>query len=95
MKKTKSKPETEPQLEAGASFVWMFKPQFAGLVERGEKLQTVRPPPKRMPKSGDKISLGNILKAADLAMYQSKVAGGNSISLDWYEYGSLFILSLP
>jgi len=35
----------------------MFKPQFAGLVERGEKLQTVRPTPKRMPKPGDKISL--------------------------------------
>ena len=35
----------------------MFKPQFAGLVECGEKLQTVRPVPKRMPKPGDKISL--------------------------------------
>jgi hypothetical protein len=35
----------------------MFKPQFAGLVERGEKLQTVRPIPKRMPKTGDRISL--------------------------------------
>jgi hypothetical protein len=35
----------------------MFKPQFAPLVERGEKLQTVRPTPKRMPKPGDKISL--------------------------------------
>ena len=35
----------------------MFKPQFAGLVERGEKLQTVRPTPKRMPKPGDRISL--------------------------------------
>jgi len=35
----------------------MFKPQFAGLVERGEKLQTVRPMPKRMPKTGDRISL--------------------------------------
>lgn len=34
----------------------MFKPQFAWLVERGEKLQTVRPVPKRMPKVGDKIS---------------------------------------
>ena len=40
-----------------ASFVRMFKPQFAGLIERGEKLQTVRPTPKRMPKPGDKISL--------------------------------------
>jgi hypothetical protein len=40
-----------------SSFVRMFKPQFAGLVERGKKLQTIRPTPKRMPKSGDKISL--------------------------------------
>lgn len=40
-----------------ACFVRMFKPQFAGLVERGEKLQTVRPTPKRMPKTGDRISL--------------------------------------
>jgi hypothetical protein len=37
----------------------MFQPRFAGMVERGEKLQTVRPTPtpKRMPKPGDKISL--------------------------------------
>ena len=40
-----------------ASFVRMFKPQFAPLVEAGTKLQTVRPTPKRMPKAGDKISL--------------------------------------
>ena len=35
----------------------MFKPQFAPLVESGEKLQTIRPTPKRMPKAGDYISL--------------------------------------
>jgi hypothetical protein len=40
-----------------ASFVRMFKPQFAPMVEAGTKLQTVRPKPKRMPKPGDKISL--------------------------------------
>lgn len=39
------------------SFVRMFKPQFAALVESGAKCQTVRPTPKRMPKPGDKISL--------------------------------------
>jgi hypothetical protein len=39
------------------SFVRMFKPQFAGLVEAGTKVQTVRPTPKRMPEAGDKISL--------------------------------------
>jgi hypothetical protein len=38
-------------------FVRMLRPQFAELVERGIKLQTVRPVPKRMPKSGDALSL--------------------------------------
>lgn len=37
--------------------VRLFKPQFATLVEYGEKLQTVRPIPKRMPKRGENISL--------------------------------------
>ena len=40
-----------------SSFVRMFKPQFAPLVESGIKLQTVRPTPKRMPRAGDRISL--------------------------------------
>lgn len=31
----------------------MFKPQFAGLVSSGAKLQTVRPIPSRMPCAGD------------------------------------------
>ena len=46
-----------PAASCSSSFVRMFKPQFAGSVERGEKLQTVRPIPKRMPQPGDKISL--------------------------------------
>lgn len=37
--------------------VYLFKPQFAPLVESGAKLQTVRPTRKRMPKPGDRISL--------------------------------------
>ena len=37
--------------------VRMFKPQFAPLVLSGEKCQTIRPTPKRMPKAGDRISL--------------------------------------
>ena len=40
-----------------SSHVRLFKPQFAGLVARGEKLQTVRPTPQRMPAVGDSISL--------------------------------------
>lgn len=39
------------------SFVRMFMPAFAQMVECNEKLQTVRPRPKRMPRPGDKISL--------------------------------------
>lgn len=41
----------------GFCHVRMFKPQFAQLVLSGEKCQTVRPTPKRMPKPGDRISL--------------------------------------
>lgn len=37
--------------------VRMFKPQFAPRVENGQKKQTVRPRPKRMPKIGEDISL--------------------------------------
>lgn len=40
-----------------SAFVRLFKPQFTGLVLSGEKCQTVRPVPKRMPKPGDRISL--------------------------------------
>lgn len=40
-----------------SAFVRLFKPQFAGAVLSGEKCQTVRPVPKRMPKPGDRISL--------------------------------------
>lgn len=40
-----------------AHFVRLFKPRFAALVEAGEKWQTVRPTPKRMPRAGDTISL--------------------------------------
>lgn len=36
-------------------FVRMFKPTFAPLVEKGSKLQTVRPTPRRMPRAGDII----------------------------------------
>jgi hypothetical protein len=39
------------------SFVRMFMPQFAPLVESGVKPHTVRKTPKRMPQPGDLISL--------------------------------------
>jgi len=37
--------------------VRLFKPQFAPKVASGEKRQTVRPTPKRIPYLGDRISL--------------------------------------
>lgn len=44
-------------MSAPDSFVRMFQPRFAALVEAGVKCQTVRPTPARIPKPGDKISL--------------------------------------
>lgn len=40
-----------------ARFVRLFKPRFARLVESGEKTQTIRPLPKRIPRRGDTLSL--------------------------------------
>lgn len=39
------------------TFVKMFMPRFAPLVENGSKNQTVRPMPTRMPVSLDRVSL--------------------------------------
>ena len=50
-------PEALHAASCYASFVRLFKPQFAHAVASGKKCQTVRPTPKRMPKPGDKISL--------------------------------------
>lgn len=36
--------------------VRLFKPRFAALVKSGQKRQTIRPIPKRMPKAGEKES---------------------------------------
>ena len=44
-------------MSAPRKFVWMFQPRFAQLVESGEKCQTIRKTPKRMPEAGDLISL--------------------------------------
>lgn len=44
-------------MTAAASFVRMFQPRFAPLVETGQKLQTIRPVPQRLPRPGDRLSL--------------------------------------
>jgi hypothetical protein len=46
-----------PRPGGPAHFVRLFQPGFARLVERGEKRQTIRPIPKRIPRVGDTISL--------------------------------------
>ena len=46
-----------PRYDGSNSFVKMFKPRFARLVESGAKLQTIRPIPKRVPRVGDGLSL--------------------------------------
>ncbi len=49
--------QANDQIQLPQTFVRMFKPKFAALVESGAKTQTVRPTPKRMPRAGDTISL--------------------------------------
>jgi hypothetical protein len=46
-----------PRPGGPARFVRLFQPRFADLVERGEKRQTIRPIPKRIPRVGDRLSL--------------------------------------
>ncbi len=46
-----------PRYGGPARFVRMFQPRFAQLVESGNKRQTIRPPPKRIPRRGDHLSL--------------------------------------
>lgn len=50
------------------TFVRLFKPEFAAKVLSGEKCQTVRATPKRMPTPGDRISC----RAWTGAPYRSK-----------------------
>ena len=65
--------------------VRMFKPQFAPLVEAGTKCQTVRPIPKRMPKTGDRISLrewtGKPYRSKQRVLRESEITAVEPISL--------------
>ena len=51
-----------------ATFVRLFQPRFADLVESGKKLQTIRKRPRRMPEVGDMI----ICRAWTGTPYRSK-----------------------
>ncbi len=46
-----------PRAGGASNFVRLFKPRFAKLVKAGKKLQTIRPLPNRIPRSGDTLSL--------------------------------------
>ncbi len=69
----------------GKHYVRMFKSQFAPLVLSGEKCQTVRPTPKRMPKPGDRISLrmwtGKPYRSKQRVLRESEIAAVQTITL--------------
>lgn len=67
------------------TFVRMFKPQFAWLVQAGLKCQTVRPVPKRMPQTGDRISLrmweGLPYRSKQVVLKESVITAVESIEI--------------
>ncbi len=69
--------------------VKMFQPQFADLVAAGEKRQTIRPVPKRMPKAGDVISCrrweDKPYRSRHVSLYQGEIERVEYIEI--YEYG--------
>ena len=72
----------------------MFKPQFAPLVLNGTKRQTIRPTPKRMPKSGDKESWrkwsDKPYRSPQIELAQVVLVGVNTIKIVGY---GMFILN--
>jgi hypothetical protein len=69
-----------------STFVRMFKPQFAPLVISGQKCQTIRPTPKRIPKRGDKISL----RMWTGKPYRSKQRVLRDAVVDWVQPARIF-----
>lgn len=74
----------------------MFQPRFAELVESGQKTQTVRPWPKRMPKSGDRISCrawtGKPYRSKQRVLCEAIISAVNVVEID---HRSLIIDSQP
>lgn len=75
------------------TFVRMFKPQFAPAVELGEKLQTVRPTPKRMPRPGDRISLrawtGAPYRSKQRVLREAVISSVSPIEIFWDYYRTM------
>lgn len=76
--------------------VKMFKPWFARLVESGQKKQTVRPVPKRLPKVGERISLrewtGRPYRSKQRILGEGIITGVRRITISytcfWMEFGN-------
>jgi hypothetical protein len=67
--------------------VRLFMPQFAPLVESGEKRQTVRPTPVQMPRVGDTISLrtwtGKPYRSKQRVLRESVITRVGRIWINW------------
>lgn len=72
-----------------ANFVRLFKAQFAPKVLSGEKCQTIRPTPKRMPKRGDTLSLriwtGKPYRSKQKVLKTVVVTGVQNISIQLFD----------
>jgi hypothetical protein len=78
-----------------SGFSFSFRKQFADRVERGEKLQTIRPRRKdgRMPKPGDKVSLFTGMRTAYCRrLGSSTVVEAFPVYLDLDELGARMIV---
>jgi len=84
-----SPPEAEKLPAAPRRFVRMFKPQFSGLVRSGAKQQTVRPVPKRMPRTGDIIDCrawcGKPFGSKHRRLGQWKITSVYAITISYHE----------
>lgn len=63
----------------------MFQPRFAELVRSGEKTQTIRTRPKRMPEPGDII---------DCRQWEGRPYGSPQVKLGEHEITGVFTLAL-
>lgn len=81
-----------PKAPRVRTFVRLFKPRFARLVEDRQKFQTVRPWPKRVPCVGDRIDLrewsGKPYRSPQRKLYVGVITGISALEID--EMGMLF-----
>lgn len=72
-------------------FVRLFQPRFAALVATGDKTQTIRPVPKRMPKPGDIIDCrewtGKPYRSKQKKLGEFKIRSVEVVGFDTNYYG--------